>query len=54
MKAVESEFRLFSGRIPHVLFLSPYLRLIDFVYHSTLDLRVMKKREKFRIRAPRI
>ena len=25
-----------------------YLRLIDFVYHSTLGLRVIKKREKDR------
>ena len=23
-----------------------YLRLVDFVYHSTLGLRVMKKQEK--------
>jgi len=23
-----------------------YLRLIDFVYHSTLDLRVIKKKKK--------
>ena len=25
----------------------PYLRLIDFVYHSTLGLRVIKKKKKF-------
>jgi len=25
-----------------------YLRLIDFVYHSTLDLRVIKKRRRSR------
>ena len=25
-----------------------YLRLIDFVYHSTLGLRVLKKRRRFR------
>jgi len=24
-----------------------YLRLIDFVYHSTLDLRVIKKKRRF-------
>jgi hypothetical protein len=26
-----------------------YLRLIDFVYHSTLGLRVIKKRKHFRM-----
>jgi len=26
-----------------------YLRLIDFVYHSTLDLKVIKKKKKFRV-----
>jgi len=26
-----------------------YLRLIDFVYHSTLGLRVIKKKKKFRV-----
>jgi len=25
----------------------PYLRLIDFVYHSTLGLKVIKKKKKY-------
>ena len=30
-----------------------YLRLIDLVYHSTLGLRVIKKREEFRVQRSR-
>jgi len=29
-----------------------YLRLIDFVYHSTLGLRVIKKKKKMREKPP--
>jgi len=37
----------FSSGYLHGSEAGPYLRLIDFVYHSTLGLRVIKKKQKY-------
>ena len=46
MAALEAEARVREERLEVAAQVGSYLRLIDFVYHSTLGLRVTKKKRR--------